>query len=409
MRGWLVGVTVFVAVVSGARAEEVQVPQLPERFAQRMAEVYATLKQAYVDEVDDEQLLQDAVSGMVGGLDPHSTYLDYTKMQDNGVPNKGPFGGLGIEVAMESDQVRVVAPIEDTPAFAAGLRAGDLIVAIDGLPVKGLDLGQAILRMRGEPGTTVRLSVLRKGLAAPHEFSLVRAVIQNPSVKVRRAESGYLHVRITQFRDATGRDLAEALKVAGDGNSAPIKGAVLDLRDNPGGSLVASLAVASTFLAPDALIVTTEGREPATRARFIANPDQYVEGGAENDYLREVPQALRTLPLVVLVNGGSASAAEIVAGALQDHGRAKVVGMQTYGKGTIQTLFPLSTGSALKLTVARYFTPSGRSIQQMGVMPDVLVDEQAGRRPLDPLPARGTDADLPFRRAIALLKGSGVQ
>jgi len=381
-------------------ADEVVAPQLPARFAERLAEVYAALKQAYVDEVDDEQLLRDAASGMVAGLDAHSSYLDYAQMQDNGVPNKGPFGGLGIEVAMEGDGVKVVTPIEDTPAFAAGLQSGDVITAIDGQPVKGLSLAQAIQRMRGEAGTHITLTVTSKG--RPREVTLVRAVIQNPSVKTRLTERDYPYLRITQFREHTARDLAQALLAAQEENGAPLKGAVLDLRNNPGGSLVAAVAVAAIFLPRDALVVSSEGRDREARARFYANPESYVEGGAANDYLATLPPALRTTPLVVLVNGGSASAAEIVAGALQDHRRASVLGTQSYGKGTIQTLLPMSTGSAVKLTVARYFTPSGRSIEKAGITPDVVVEPAAVGAPVP----GGTRGDGQFMQALARLKSA---
>jgi len=390
-------------------AEEGAEPRLPESLYRKFADVYATRKHAYVDAVDDDKLFRDAVGGVVAGLDPYSTYLDYDGMKDNGVPNKGPFGGLGIEVAMEEGLVKVVSPIEDTPAYQAGIQSGDLISMIDDTPVKGLTLAEAIQRMRGAPQSTVRLSVLRRQVAKPLQFTLVRAVINNPSVKFKLTERDYPYLRITQFRERTGEDLAQALAEMREQNRAPLKGLVLDLRNNPGGSVVSAVAVASAFLRKDALVVSSEGRGQGTRMRLFANPDNYIEGGEENDYLKVLPPEYKTIPLVVLVNGGSASAAEIVAGALQDQHRATIMGTQTFGKGTIQTLYPLSTGSALKLTVARYFTPSGRSIQKTGITPDMAADEQVFSEVGQPPYSPGTGHDSQYMRAIAELKSRSTR
>jgi len=380
-------------------------PQLSEAQYNKLLEVYARIKSEYVVEVDDDQLINNAVKGMVAGLDPNSSYLDFEAMKDNGVPNHGVFGGLGIEVAMEAGLVKVVSPIEDTPAYRAGIRAGDLITHIDHTPVKGLSLADAIMRLRGEPETTVRISIERKNSATPLTFSIVRKVIQNPSVKYKLVDQDYPYLRVTQFREHTGEDLAKALVDIRAQNKVPLKGLVLDMRNNPGGSIAASVAVASAFLKKDALVVTSEGRSVGARMRLFANPDNYVEGGAENDYMRDVPPEIKAVPLVVLVNGGSASASEIVTGALQDHKRATIIGTQTYGKGTIQTLLPLSTGSAIKLTIARYFTPSGRSIQTTGITPDVVVNEvqtaSADSLPVEP----ASQQDVQYQRAIAYLKG----
>lgn len=387
-----------------AWAEEGAEPQLPEPLYRKFAEVYATLKHEYVDAVDDDKLFRDAVNGVMAGLDPYSTYLDYEGMKDSGVPNKGPFGGLGIEVAMEDGSVKVVSPIEDTPACQAGIQSGDLITMIDDTPVKGLTLAEAIQRMRGAPQSSVRLSVSRKQVAKPLELTLVRAVINNPSVKFKLTERDYPYLRITQFREHTGEDMARALIEMREQNRAPLKGLVLDLRNNPGGSVVSAVAVASAFLRKDALVVSSEGRGQGTRMRLFANPENYIEGGEANDYLKALPPEFKTVPLVVLVNGGSASAAEIVAGALQDHHRGTVMGTRTFGKGTIQTLYPLSTGSALKLTVARYFTPSGRSIQKTGITPDIAADEQVATEVGQPPYSPGAGRDAQFMRAIAELK-----
>lgn len=371
---------------------------------EKFSEVYALIKREYVDATDDAQLLNDALKGMVSGLDTHSSYLDYEDMKDNGVPNQGKFGGLGIEVAMENGLVRVVAPIEDTPAYQAGIRAGDVITTIDDTPVKGMTLTDAIKRMRGAPDTSLRLVVARKQLPQPLTFTLTRAVISNPSVKFKLTEPGYPYLRITQFRDRTGQDMAAALREIRTQNGGPLKGLVLDLRDNPGGSLVSAVAVTSAFLKRDALVVTSQGRAKDTAIKLYANPENYVEGGAENDYLQDLPPELRTVPMVVLVNAGSASASEIVSGALQDHRRATLLGSRTFGKGTIQTLVPLSTGSAVKLTVARYFTPSGRSIQTTGITPDILAEDAAPATTHGPPPSPGTTADPLYLQAIQLLK-----
>ena len=387
-----------------AFSAENTMPSWSPKQLDKLAEVYAVIKREYVDATDDDQLLNDAIQGMVSGLDAHSTYLDFEAMKDNGVPNKGPFGGLGIEVAMEDGLVRVVAPIEDTPAYRAGIRAGDLISMIDDTPVKGMSLGQAIQRMRGSPDSTVRLNVIRKHLAQPLAFNIVRAVINNPSVKFKLSEPGYPYLRITQFRDATGEDIARALREIHEQNGGPLKGLVLDLRDNPGGSLVSAIAVSSAFLERDALVVSSTGRAKDTAIKLYANPDNYVEGGADNDYLKDLPPELRSIPLVVLVNGGSASASEIVSGALQDHRRATLMGSRTYGKGTIQTLVPLSSGSAVKLTIARYYTPNGRSIQDTGILPDIAAAESPQRSESGPPPSPGTSDDPLFVQAIRFLK-----
>jgi carboxyl-terminal processing protease len=398
----------FLLLGSSCFADEAPVPQPPAELYGKFVEVYARIRAEYVDEVDDEKLFNDAIKGMVAGLDPYSSYLDYEGMKENGVPNRGPFGGLGIEVAMEDGLVKVVSPIEDTPAYRAGIRPSDLITQIDDTPVKGMTLADAIKRMRGEPDSTVRLAVTRKTAQKPLEFSLVRAVINNPSVKFRIADPGYPYLRITQFREHTGEELAAALVALREQNGGPLKGLVLDLRDNPGGSLAAAVAVASAFLQRDALVVYSEGRTPDARARLFANPDNYVEGGADNDYLKDIPPETRTVPLVVLVNGGSASAAEIVSGALQDHHRARILGTQTFGKGTIQTLLPLSTGSAVKLTVARYFTPNGRSLQAKGITPDLVVEQPESESANQPAFYPASRNDRQYQQALRVLGAAQV-
>jgi carboxyl-terminal processing protease len=345
-----------------------------EQF-KKFSEVYAKIKSEYVNEVDDNKLFMDAINGALAGLDPHSSYLDYEGMKDFGIATKGEFGGLGLEVGMEDGVVKVVSPIEDTPAYRAGIKSGDLIVQLDGQSIKGLSLGDAIKQMRGKPNTSIKLGISRKSESGIVEVTLTRAVIKNPSVKYKLTDEGYPYIRITQFQERTGEDLAKALMEVTEKTKTPLKGLVLDLRNNPGGLVTSAVSVSAAFLKKDALVVYSEGRTSDAKMRLFASPRNYVGDRPEDDFLSELPAVLKTVPMVVLVNAGSASASEIVAGALQDHHRAKVLGTQSFGKGTIQTLLPLSNGSAVKLTVAKYFTPSGRSIQAKGITPDVVVED----------------------------------
>ena len=407
--GHLILSAAILLTAANSFADEISPIQPPAEQYSKFAEVYARIQAEYVDAVDDEKLFNDAIKGMVAGLDPYSSYLDYEDMKENDVPNRGPFGGLGIEVAMEDGLVKVVAPIEDTPAYRAGIRPGDLITQIDDTPVKGMTLTAAILRMRGQPDSTIRLAVTRKNVQPPLSFTLVRAVINNPSVKFKIVDPGYPYLRITQFRESTGEDVAKALITLREQNREPWKGLVLDLRNNPGGSLAAAVAVAAAFLPRDALVVYSEGRAADASERLFANPDNYVEGGAENDFLKNIPPEVRSVPLVVLVNGGSASASEIVSGALQDHKRATILGTQTFGKGTIQTLLPLSTGSAVKLTVARYFTPNGRSLQAKGLTPDIVVEEAVSESAYQPAFDAARRNDRQYQQALRVLGGRQTQ
>ena len=349
----------------------------PREQLKRFAEVYSVIKSNYVEDIDENKLFNDAITGALAGLDPHSTYLDYEGLKDFGIATGGEFGGLGLEVGMEDGLVKVVSPIEDTPAYRAGIKSGDLITQLDGVSVKGLGIGDAIKKMRGKPDTQIKLSILRKGEAGLVEITLTRAIIKNPSVKYKLTDSGYPYVRITQFQEHTGQDLAKALATIREKTDGPLKGLVLDLRNNPGGLVTSAVSVSASFLKKDALVVYSDGRTPDSKMRLFANPRNYIGPDPDDDYLKDLPAEMKTVPMVVLVNAGSASAAEIVSGALQDHGRAKVLGTQSFGKGTIQTLLPLSNGSAVKLTVARYFTPSGRSIQAKGITPDVIVEDPA--------------------------------
>lgn len=336
---------------------EQQLPELPLKELHIFTEIFTRIKEDYVEEVSDEDLLKYAIKGMLNGLDPHSAYLDEDEFKELKVGTSGEFGGLGIEVNMEDGFVKVVAPIDDTPAHRAGIKAGDLIVRLDGDPVKGMTLMEAVKLMRGKPGTDIILTVVREGADKPLKITITRAVIQVKSVRSRMLEPGYGYVRISQFQNHTTEDLRKALSNLSRENEAALKGLILDLRNNPGGVLNAAVGVADTFLRRG-LIVYTEGRIKDSQLSFKAKP---------KDYLHDAP-------IVVLVNGGSASASEIVAGALQDHKRAVIMGEKTFGKGSVQTIQPINQNSALKITTARYFTPDGRSIQAEGIVPDILVN-----------------------------------
>ncbi len=358
-----------------AVAEKDNKLQLPLDDLRSFAEVFGKIKSDYVEPVDDKKLISEAINGMLSGLDPHSAYLDADGFKDLQAGTQGEFGGLGIEVGMEDGFVKVVSPIEDTPAYKAGLKSGDLIMKLDETPVKGMTLNEAVKRMRGKPDTQIVLTVLRKGESKALVFTLTRAIIKTQSVKYKLSEPGYAYVRITQFQEHTGEDLAKALKTMRDQNNDTLKGLVLDLRNNPGGLLNAAVGVTGAFIPKGELVVYTEGRTEDAKMRLTVNPENYVKGGAKEDYLRNLPAEFKTVPMAVIVNGGSASASEIVAGALQDHKRAVIMGTQSFGKGSVQTILPMNNGTAIKLTTARYFTPKGRSIQAKGIVPDITVEE----------------------------------
>jgi carboxyl-terminal processing protease len=327
---------------------------LPLDDLRTFAEVFGRIKSDYVEDVDDRELLASAIRGMLGGLDPHSSYLDPDAYRELRVGTTGEFGGLGIEVGMEDGFVKVIAPIDDTPAQRAGMQAGDLIVRIDGKPVKGLSLSEAVALMRGKPGSKIELTVVREGEGNPIRVSIVRDIIKVASVKSRTLEQGYGYLRVSNFQARTTEDLLEAVAELKADNADGLKGVVLDLRNNPGGVLNAAVGVSDAFL-DGGLIVYTMGRDEEAKLEFKAGPNDVLDGA----------------PLAVLVNGGSASASEIVAGALQDQGRAVIMGEKTFGKGSVQTIVPIDDRTALKLTTARYYTPSGRSIQAMGIEPDI--------------------------------------
>lgn len=363
---------ILISLQFSALAEKETRTSLPIEELRTFAEVFNAIKKGYVEPVGDKTLITHAISGMLSNLDPHSTYLDADAFKDLQVGTQGEFGGIGIEVGMEDGLVKVVSPIEDTPADRAGVKPGDLIFKIDDTLVKGLTLTEAVKRMRGKPKSQIRLSILRKGEAKPIDVTLTREVIKVQSVKSKLVEDGFGYLRITSFQENTGAAVVKHLNDLS--KPGPLKGLVLDLRNDPGGLLNSAVGVSAAFLPPDSLITSTDGRAPDAKHEFHASPADYLRGSRE-DYIKRLPAEARTVPMVVLVNGGSASASEIVAGALQDYKRAVIVGTQTFGKGSVQSVLPLPGNSAIKLTTARYFTPEGRSIQAKGIVPDIVVEE----------------------------------
>ena len=355
--GLLLGV--LLAVGQGVFAQKPSSPStLPLEELKTFTDVFTKIKRDYVVSVDDKTLLENAIRGMLSGLDPHSNYLDSEAYKELQVGTSGKFGGLGIEVGMEDGFVKVISPIDDTPAMRAGVKAGDLIIRLDDTPVKGMTLGDAVKVMRGEPGSEIILTIIREGAKKPLKISIIRDIIRVRSVKSRILEEGYGYVRVTQFQSNSGDSLIDAVDKLRKESKNDLHGLVLDLRNNPGGVLNAAVSISDAFI-EDGLIVYTEGRIEDSSLKFNATPRDVLDGA----------------PIVVLVNGGSASASEIVAGALQDHKRAVIMGTQTFGKGSVQTILPLPNNtSALKLTTARYFTPSGRSIQAQGITPDIKLD-----------------------------------
>ncbi|MFT0532711.1 S41 family peptidase [Castellaniella hirudinis] len=368
MAGFLAGVLVSLGITAAAQKAE----PLPLKALQQFANVYGAIKSSYVEPVADQQLIDDAIRGLFTDLDPHSLYLDeegYKQMQDI---TRGGFGGLGIEIGTQDNMPKVIAPIEDTPAARAGILTGDLITHIDGQPTKDLPLNEAVKKMRGDPGTPIDLTIQRVGSAKPLKFHIVREIIKTQSVRGEMLAHDIAYVRISQFQERTTADLIKLL--AGFAKKQPPKGLILDLRNDPGGLLNAAIGVTSVFIEPGKLVVSTKGRIPSSNEEFYARSPNRDHGVETNTAL---PPWTRTVPMVVLVNIGSASASEIVAGALQDYKRAKIIGNRTFGKGSVQSLLQLSEDTGIKLTTARYYTPSGRSIQNTGVMPDYPVDDSA--------------------------------
>jgi len=368
---------VLVSIGHGVFAErDSSQATLPVEELRTFSDVFGRIKNDYVVDVDDKELIENAIRGMLSGLDPHSSYLDAEQFTELQVGTTGQFGGLGIEVGMENGFVKVIAPIDDTPAQRAGVESGDLVIRLDDTPVKGMTLNEAVKVMRGKPGSDIELTIVREGVDQPLKINITRDIIKVKSVRARMLEPGFGYLRISQFQSKSAENMVDAIEDLKKENKGLLQGLVLDLRNNPGGVLNGAVAVSDAFL-KKGMIVYTEGRIADSRLRFNATPDDVIEGA----------------PLVVLVNQGSASASEIVAGALQDHKRAIIVGVKTFGKGSVQTILPLSSESALKLTTARYYTPSGRSIQAEGITPDIELESikvASVERDIEPL----KEADL---------------
>jgi carboxyl-terminal processing protease len=368
-------VGVMISLNYSAVAQRAGLAPLPIEEMRAFTDVFEAIKRHYVEPVEDKKLFTEAINGMLTGLDPHSAYLDQDAYRELQVGTQGEFGGLGIEVGMEDGFVKVVAPIDDTPAARAGLKPGDLIIKLDDTAVKGMSLNDAVKRMRGKPNTNIVLTIVRKSEPQPFNVTLTRAVIKIQSVRSKLVEPDYGYVRISQFQEHTGETLARAIETLYKQNQNSLKGLVIDLRNDPGGLLNGAVAVSAAFLPQNSLVVYTDGRTDDAKMKLTANGEFYLRGRNREDYLQKLPPQVKDVPIVVLVNGGSASASEIVAGALQDHKRATIMGTQTFGKGSVQTIMPLGNNTAIKLTTARYYTPSGRSIQAKGITPDIIVED----------------------------------
>ena len=368
--GALAGALTTVSLQTVARGS---LAPLPLEELQQLAAVFGMIKSDYVEPVDEKKLITDAIAGMVASLDPHSQYFDKKSFKEFREGTSGRFVGVGIEISQEDGLVKVVSPIEGSPAYRAGLKPNDLITKIDDTVVKGLSLSDAVKRMRGEPNTKVMLTIFRKDENRSFPVTITREEIKTQSVKGKLIEPGYGWIRLSQFQERTVDDFVHKVEelYKADPN---LKGLVLDLRNDPGGLLDAAVAISAAFLPENVTVVSTDGQLSESKFVYKAAPE-YYQRRAGADPLRRLPAALKTVPLVVLVNEGSASASEIVAGALQDHKRATILGSQTFGKGSVQTVRPLGPDTGLKLTTARYYTPNGRSIQAKGIVPDVLVDE----------------------------------
>jgi len=350
---------------------------LPLDQLRNFSDIFSRIKSDYVEDVEDETLLEHAIRGMLSGLDPHSTYLNPDEYNELRIGTSGEFGGLGIQVGMEDGFVKVISPIDDTPAYEAGLQAGDLIIRLDEKTVKGMTLNDAVKVMRGKPGTDIELTVVREGEDKPLSFVVTRDIIKVKSVKNRLLDPGYGYIRISNFQSGTAAQLLDAIKSLREENEAELKGLVLDLRNNPGGVLNAAAEVTDLFINKGKLVYTA-GRIDNSHYEYNAKPGDVLDGA----------------PVVVLINGGSASASEIVAGALQDHKRAVVMGSKSFGKGSVQTIQELRSGGAVKITTARYFTPKGRSIQGAGITPDIILEKYTVTSADDDSMTRIKEADL---------------
>ena len=364
---------------------------LPLEEIQQLSAVFGLVKTDYVEPVDDKKLITDAISGMVSSLDPHSQYFDKKSFKEFREGTTGRFVGVGIEITQEDGLIKIVSPIEGSPAYRAGLKSSDLITKIDDTAVRGLSLNESVKRMRGEPNTKVTLTIFRKDENRTFPVTITREEIKTQSVKGKVIEPGYAWIRLSQFQERTVDDFVR--KVEEVYKQEPrLKGLVLDLRNDPGGLLDAAVAISAAFLPENVTVVSTNGQLADSKATYKASPEFYARRG-QGDPLKRLPAAIKTVPLVVLVNEGSASASEIVAGALQDHKRATLMGSQTFGKGSVQTVRPLGPDTGIKITTARYYTPNGRSIQAKGIVPDVMVDETADGDLFAALRMREADLD----------------
>ncbi len=384
--GLVLGLTLSLGSVVLAERDVKSTSSLPWDEARLLAEVLERVKRDYVDDVDDARLIEAAIRGMVADLDPHSAYLDPEEYEEIRVSTTGNYSGVGLEVSVEEERVVVVTPIEGSPADRAGIRGGDVVISVDGMPVDSSDLNDTVARLRGVPGSNVQLGVLRAPDEAPRTYDLVRARVQVSSVRYELLEAGVGYVRVSHFSETTAPDLREAVSGMRRDSGGELVGLVLDLRNNPGGVLEAAGEVADAFL-ESGLIVSADGRVSDARFRLEAQSGDVLDGA----------------PVTVLVNGGSASASEIVAGALQDHGRARIVGEPTFGKGSVQTVMPLSRGRAIKLTTSRYYTPSGRSIHKRGITPDLVAALPEGAA------AGEAAADPQLDAAVRLLKDQRIR
>ena len=385
--GAIAGALTTVSLQTVARGA---IAPLPLEELQQLAAVFGMVKTDYVEPVDEKKLISDAIAGMVASLDPHSQYFDKKSFKEFREGTTGRFVGVGIEITQEDGLVKVVSPIEGSPAFRAGLKPNDLITKIDDTAVKGLPLNDAVKKMRGEPNTKVNLTIFRKDENRSFPVTITREEIRTQSVRAKIVEPGYAWVRLSQFQDRTVDDFVT--KVTDIYKQDPkLKGMVLDLRNDPGGLLDAAVAVSAAFLPENVTVVSTNGQLADSKFTYKASPEFYQRRGA--DALAKLPAALKTVPLIVLVNEGSASASEIVAGALQDYKRGTIMGSQTFGKGSVQTVRPLGPDTGLKLTTARYYTPSGKSIQAKGIVPDVMVDDTADGNPFGALRMREADLE----------------
>ena len=364
---------------------------LPLEEIQQLSAVFGLVKTDYVEAVDDKKLITDAISGMVASLDPHSQYFDKKSFKEFREGTSGRFVGVGIEITQEDGLIKIVSPIEGSPAFRAGLKTNDLITKIDETAVKGLSLNDAVKKMRGEPNTKVTLTIFRKDENRTFPVTITREEIKTQSVKGKLMEPGYGWVRLSQFQERTVDDFVRKIEEIYK-QDPQLKGLVLDLRNDPGGLLDAAVAISAAFLPENVTVVSTNGQLAESKATYKAAPEFYQRRG-NGDPLKRLPAALKTVPLIVLVNEGSASASEIVAGALQDHKRATIMGSQTFGKGSVQTVRPLGPDTGLKLTTARYYTPSGKSIQAKGIVPDVMIDESEEGNVFAALRMREADLD----------------